>query len=211
VNDLSRLSSDQREIYEKLEQGMSPVSIANSMDRPLGIINAQITRMRTKGIQLPRESAAARSALTHHPEDLTRREKPLASNLTSNEDIAAELKGKALSQDELLKELASKIGGVAANDAHPMIVLGCTIQFMKMCGGRMHAHQVIEDVYAAMKALAQGSDKPLPGESGSTAIPGSDREELMERQIVELRQKLEKLEQREQREPTSSYGGSRGW
>jgi hypothetical protein len=219
MTDLERLSPDQQEIYEQLRAGFSPEAIANRTHRPIGIVNAQITRMRTKGIALPthagtgaREETSDRPT-AHRPEDLVRKEPPLMGGLSSNEDIAAQLQGKALSPEELRK-LASQVGDGEANDVHAMVLLGCTLQFLKLCGGRMHAHQAIEDAYAALQALVQGSAVPVPGKPGQTTVPGSDPLELIQQQLLELQRQNDELRQKVEREPAhSGYGGSgsQGW
>lgn len=77
----------------------------------------------------------------------------------SNETIADEVSqaGQAMSYEDLAKQLAAKIGPENLRpDVEPMILLGAAMQFMKLTGGRMAAHQLIEDVYNALKVVVRG-------------------------------------------------------
>lgn len=77
--------------------------------------------------------------------------------------------GVAMSADEL-RALADKVAGKAAREVHPMILMGVTIQYVKMCGGRMIAHQVIEDVYSALKMFV-GTSIPDDGSQETVKLP----------------------------------------
>lgn len=77
----------------------------------------------------------------------------------SNDTIADEISagGPAMSYEDLAKQLASKMPpGSLKKDVEPMILLGVAIQFMKLTGGRIAAHQLIEDVYHALQVVVRG-------------------------------------------------------
>lgn len=146
VEALNALSTSQREVYNLLNSGLSPEEVANKLKTPFGVVRAQMTRIRSKGIKLPVLKAA-----THEAKPSP---KPKKVGPTSNEGIEAVFSqgGPARYQiPEELKKVADKHGEIL--DVHPMALLGVTIQYVKLCGGRMHAHQVIEDVYGALRAF----------------------------------------------------------
>ncbi len=209
---LEVLSPSQREVYDLLAQGKTPTQIVNSLDSTLGVINAQITRIRNKGLTLPGEEGEKPLPTLVNPAHVepqkvfaAPQERPLASGPSSNDQIASQLQnaGTALTPDQL-SQLASKVGGSFAKDIHPMVLMGVTIQFVKLCGGRMTAHQVIEDVYSALRGFA-GDGKPVPGDDGETKpLPQTEGErlKLLEEQNAELRKRLE-----QQKSSQGGYGG----
>jgi len=156
MQDLMVLSPSQRTIYTMLVEGKSHASINRALGLRPGILNAQITRIR-KYMPIPGDDDYGRQANPAHvsPSDLKPvgdTSRPVGTGASSNEQIVRELSGQALTADQLV-ELSKKVGGNVARDIHPMILLGITIQFVRMCGGRMIAHQVIEDVYDALKSF----------------------------------------------------------
>lgn len=195
MNSLDSLSPSQRQVYDLLQQGQTSDRIAATMGTTLGVIEAQKTRIRNKGITVPGEAAPV-SPATHVPIGHLPKVEPLdpptRSGGSDNDRIAAQLRGKALDADELAK-LADKVAGSTARDIHPMILLGIAIQFVKLCGGRMTAHQVIEDVYGALRAMV-GDTSPDAG--GQTQpLPATEKERLafLEEQNAMLREQNEKL------------------
>lgn len=195
MNSLDSLSTSQRQVYDLTQQGQSSSQIANTMGTTLGVIEAQKTRIRNKGIALPGETAPV-SPATHVPVGHLPKVEPLSpparTGGSDNDRIAEQLRGKALDADELGK-LADKVAGTTARDIHPMILLGCAIQFVKLCGGRFTAHQVIEDVYGALRAMT-GDTSPDAG--GQTQpLPATEKERLafLEEQNATLVIEIEKL------------------
>lgn len=180
--DLNTLSEAQRKVYDLLAQGRNSEQIARELDTTLGVVEAQKTRIRTKGIPLPGEGprpADTPPPATHVPVGHLPPVEPLprlqSTGGSDNDRIAAQLTGKALNADELAK-LAEKVAGTTAKDIHPMVLLGCTIQYVKLCGGRMTAHQVIEDVYGALRAFAGNTGPDAGGQT--EPMPQSEREQL---------------------------------
>lgn len=43
-------------------------------------------------------------------------------------------------------------------DTHPLVLMGVTIEFVKLCGGRIMAHQLIEDVHAAISTMVGNNE-----------------------------------------------------
>lgn len=203
---LDKLSDPQRQIYDLTVEGNTPEQIAKKSGIMLGVVMAQLTRIRNKGIPLPgdanyKEGTIVDSATpaTHiNPAEAMAKvpTRPIGTGPSSNEAIANELRsgGTALSSEEL-KQLAENVAGKLDRDIHPMALLGCTIQFVKLCGGRMSAHQVIEDAYSALRAICNGSSTPQPGENAETkpmTMTVEERLKLLEEQNKNLREQLAK-------------------
>jgi hypothetical protein len=78
--------------------------------------------------------------------------------------------------------------------------MGVTIQFVKLCGGRMTAHQVIEDVYTALRQFSSENGGKVPGDDGGQTEPmaKTDKERLVlqEEQIASLTDTVTKLKAR---------------
>ncbi len=210
--ELSQLSDQQRQIYDLLVAGKAPADIATQMGSTEALVKANMTRIVNKGVDLPTPGGPRLSVpATHVPvgEVLTPpAPKPAATGGTENDRIAAMLSGggTAISADEL-RALADKVAGKAAREVHPMILMGVTIQYVKMCGGRMVAHQVIEDVYSALRAFV-GTSIPDDGSQETVKLPQTDQErlkfleDLSEKQGEHIRQLEAKL-----RSSNPSYAG----
>ncbi len=199
MTDLSQLSESQRRIYGMLVAGKTPKRISTQLDTTLGVVNAQITRMRTKGIVLPGAGYEAGPAtIASAPTEVLAPPsgRPPATGSSSNEQIAEALQnqGKAIDADEL-RRLADRVAGDSARDIHPMILMGTAIQFMKLCGGRMSAHQVLEDVYGAMRMMVGGA---MPEDGTAEPLPqtATERLQFLEEQNKVLRQRITELERR---------------
>ncbi len=175
----SEMSEAQREIYNLVQQGITPQRIADRLGKDLGIVNAQITRLRTKGI-LPLPTPTPKPATEV---------RPTPTGPTSNEAVAREIEEAGPAKYEIPDELrvtAEKHSEVL--DVHPMVLLGVTIQYVKMCGGRMHAHQVIEDVYGALQTIT--CDTPDDKERIAMPFPTIESE----RNSLALKERINQLE-----------------
>ncbi len=199
--DLNVLSEPQRQIYDLLVKGKTPEQIANKTGMTLGVVKAQMTRMTGKGITFAGETAPSASPVTHvNPKEAFRpsAERPSSTGSSSNEAIAKTLMDSAPAMTaKQLEELASRAGGPVARDVHPMIVLGCTMQFVRLCGGRMTAHQVIEDVYCSLREFM--GTKPVPEDQGETRpMPQSDADRLrfLEEQNAQMQEEIRRLKER---------------
>jgi hypothetical protein len=219
---LESLSPPQREIYDLLLAGKSPAEVGRKLGKDAQIVNAQITRIKNKGIPVPGDGTTNTPVVPAdqftggaggqfvggsqsepaHPMTLNpgtdlnpglSTTRPTPTGASSNDQIARELTGKAVSADELAA-LARKVGGNAIKDIHPMLLMGIVIQFVRTCGGRMSAHQVIEDVYSALRGFANDG-KPVPGDDGEAKpLPQTDQDRIkfLEEQVEGLREELQK-------------------
>ena len=158
---LELLNENQREIWQYIHNERHTVKEAAShFNKPESIIQAQITRCRSKGliIDVPGETKISNNVfnappggvrLSHHESG-----RPSGSP-TSNEEVLKETlaAGPAKYDVESMIQEAQEQGafGDEERNVHPMILMGVTIQFMKLAGGRLHAHQLIEDVYGAIR------------------------------------------------------------
>lgn len=198
---MAQLSEQQRQIYDLLAAGNDVTTIATRLGSTPALVTANMTRIKNKGLALPvhGEPRAAIPA-THVPTDEILAppvSKPAASGGTENDRIAAVLNstgGTAISADEL-RALADKVAGNAAREVHPMILMGVTIQYVKLCGGRIAAHQVIEDVYSALRGFV-GIKLPDDESHETVKLPETDKERLQSLELTLKRQQdlIEKLE-----------------
>jgi hypothetical protein len=105
-----------------------------------------------------------------HPSESSRPQaapRPAATGPSSNQQVVreAEQAGPANYDIEGALKAAMPEMHDLVRQVHPMIMFGITIQFMKTCGGRIQAHQVIEDVYAALRLFV---GDPSPDKGGQT-------------------------------------------
>lgn len=198
---IDNLSDVQRSIYDLLVKGKEPAAIAERLNSTEALVRANMTRIRNKGVALPGDDGY--SAAVPPPNTVPVKEilskpesKPASSGGTQNDQIAAMLNqaGKGIDAKELAA-LADKVAGKAVRDIHPMILLGITIQYVKTCGGRMVAHQVIEDVYGALRSFVGGA---LPADDGGEAVPlpktDKDRLSFLEEQNTQLLDQIRDLQ-----------------
>lgn len=198
MQNLNSLSEQQRQIYDNLAAGRTVPEIAKALGSTEALIQANITRIKSKGVALPTgQSAKAESPADTVPvtEVLGPRSTPTPSAGGSEHDrIAAEIKrSQPAVSPEQLAAIADKVAGSAVRDVQPMILLGTTIQYVKFCGGRMAAHQVIEDVFGALRAFVGDTTPDAGGET--VKLPQTDRErlEFLEQNNAELREQIKQL------------------
>jgi hypothetical protein len=147
------LSPAQRQLYDAIQAGKDKDTCISELGLTEGTFAAQCTRIRNKGIQLP--------GLPGHSGQSSSFEKPISRPAStgpgSSESVLNEVSkaGPAIYDVEATIRKAQEQGSVHGDMAtlHPMAVMGLTIQFMRLCGGRFHAHQVIEDVYGAVRTF----------------------------------------------------------
>lgn len=180
------LSESQQKIYDLIAKGevRSIADIARRTGTDDGVVHAQITRilnrgqwhdnMRTiKDIRLGTKAHLSGGNFDDAPPVASPSAKPTdgpvewsdtrhnapSTGGRANETIADEVSraGQAMSYEDLAKQLAAKVGPENLRpDVEPMILLGVAMQFMKLAGGRIAAHQLIEDVYNALKVVVRG-------------------------------------------------------
>lgn len=210
---LAQLSPQQQGIYRGLAEGKSPDTIAREMGTLVGLVNANITQIRNKNIPIPTgrvENATPPDEFKAH--QILTNPRPAAHGGSENDRIVNTVSDSAPAINaEKLRALADQVAGQTGRDIQPMVLLGVTIQFVKFCGGRFTAHQLIEDVYGALRAFAQETaGMKLPEDNGGEAmpLPSSDRErlELAEKTNRELMARVAQLEAKlRERQPSSEY------
>jgi|2_EtaG_2_1085320.scaffolds.fasta_scaffold00326_23 hypothetical protein len=167
-NNLSALSAAQLQVYNAIQAGTPKNQIIRELGLTEGTFAAQCTRIRTKGIQLPEfpgakppsSTSPAPVASGHSPQPAATGEKVLDDAFQAGEPV--------FDVEGAIRE-AQKRGDIHGDMAamHPMAVMGVAICFMRMCGGRFHAHQVLEDVYGAIRAFS--ADGPSADDVVKTA------------------------------------------
>lgn len=203
------LSEDQKTIYSHLVKGRSIKEIAEVLGRPESIIAAQKTRILNKGIDLP-ETVSDRQSVPP-PQKPQVHSRPRATGPSSNEEVLRQAQEAGQAEydvEKIIEEVRKQSGdNINVRDVHPMVMLGVAIQFMKLAGGRMHAHQLIEDVYGALQMLVNGNrmrdvpgvtteTKPWPPQkTEDSGIKGADNTIIQmlseqQRQISQLAEKL---------------------
>jgi hypothetical protein len=193
------LSEDQQAVYDLLSKGESIESIAQRLSRPVGIIAAQQTRIINKGYSFGSVEAPKAQSVEPSNREQPRDSQPTMQDhptftapKTHDEAVGtAQESGNAKYLDDLATEFQKHVPNLDVRNVHPMVLMGTTIQFMKLCGGRFHAHQVIEDIYGALKLMVDGGNiKDMPGgttEHGSAAGEKSEIDlEMVSRKMKEL-------------------------
>lgn len=96
-------------------------------------------------------------------------------------------------QYEIPEELAQSVRDfVGEKDVHPMVLLGITIQFVKFVGGRLTAHQLIESVYEALRAMVSDGSPKVGTEEWSAPWPMN----AVEAENAELKKRIAELEEK---------------
>lgn len=157
----TNMTDTQARIYQYLQNGMAPEKIARKMGSDLRVINANITRMRNKGVTV--ELVGATPERSQHgsclpvaplkplaPEVVT---VPTTSETPQNVMDKAESAGPAHYDIDRMVQMARAQTTGQSTDVHPLVLMGATIQYLKLTGGRIHAHQLIEDVYGALRSF----------------------------------------------------------
>ncbi len=197
--DLEVLTPSQRTIYDGLAAGKTPAEIADQMQSSEAIVRANMTRIVTKGVGLPQPGVAPPKPApdTVPVGQVLTPPRPIAQGGSENDRIAATIQDSAPAlKAEELRAIADKVAGQTGRDVQPMILMGVTMQYVRLCGGRFSAHQVIEDVYGALRSFV--TDRPLTEDDGGEALPlpSSDKErlEFLEKTNRELLKRIAELE-----------------
>lgn len=204
---INSLSEDQRAIYKLLVSGHTIEQIASQMDRPEGIIAAQRTRIINKGIdlpELPQVQQASQQASQQTP-STPKYDRPRVTSRSSNEAILDEAQQAGSAEynvEKIIEEVKKQTGdNLSVRDVHPMVLLGITIQFMKLTGGRMHAHQLIEDVYGALRAMVDGGQmREVPGATTQTKPWPPEKPSNIQSADASILSVLEKMQQDQRRQ-----------
>lgn len=188
------LSAPQQEIVSLVEQGVTTVTeIAGRLGKSEGIVRAQLTRIKTagEGHRIARVQDS-HSVPTSSPQTTG---KPRSSGASSNQGVIQDAQDAGQAEyripDHLAQQFQSQFGG--KTDIHPMVLLGVTVQYVKLCGGRLSAHQMIEQVYEALRAMVSDGSPKVGEEQWSAPWPldsvEAENEEL-KRRIADLEKQL---------------------
>lgn len=173
---LSSLNENQREIYQYVHtEKHSIAEAARHFNKPEGIIQAQLTRIRNKGVLLEQNIDRLKKTIANEGIAAANQpsSRPASSMPTSNDAVLRETE-----RDPAVYDVDAAIETAQSqtnpNDDHlvdvkPIIMIGCAIQFMKFAGGRFAAHQLLEDAYEAIR-LQVGD---MPTQSTSEVEPWS--------------------------------------
>jgi len=189
---IESLTPAQKAVYDLAKQGLNDEAIAQRLGISVGVAAAQITRIKHKGIHLPSPESFSTPPQAA-PSQVASERRPAPSDPVQIVKEAAQA-GEAQYPDlgsPLMQEAAAKVG--QGLDVHPMILLGVTVQFVKLVGGRMTAHQVIEDVYEALRTMV--GDGGLPDDGVTSPWPKDLEAEnaALKDQMIALKQELSDL------------------
>jgi hypothetical protein len=157
------LSAAQKSLYDAAQSGKSKDVICQELGLDSRTFDAQVTRIRKKGFSIDVAGCVPYSGSL-----ASASKQAVQTGAKQIIDEAFEA-GEATYDVEKAIQEAQDRGDVHGDMAqmHPMAIMGLTIQFMRLCGGRFHAHQIIEDVYGAVRSFA--GDGPSPDDVVRTA------------------------------------------
>ena len=182
---MSSISPPQQNIIDLVQQGVTTVSaLATKLGKSEGIINAQITRIQNSG----NEHLVSTVQKTTHTSG-----RP-SNTESSNEQI---LQG-AVDAGDAVYTIPDELIDAARQysqdrDVHPMVLLGVTIQFVKLVGGRLASHQLIEQVYEALRVMVSDGSPKVGEENWSAPWPlnAVESENVdLKKQVADLKGKL---------------------
>jgi hypothetical protein len=193
-----KLSEYQNAIVELVRNGCTTVDeIAKKMGKPTAIINAQLTRIRNAGQGHLVKGVVDRGVLGPKTETYTSSEdsyapQSMGTQFTSNRQVVDDAARAGQAAYEIPQDLREKFQKQfgSETDVHPMVLLGVTIQFVKLVGGRIAAHHLIEQVHEALRAMVSDGTPKVGEEEWSAPWPLS----AAEIELKELRKRNAELE-----------------
>jgi len=140
--------STQSEVKDYFMEGITdPAVIAKKMRTTVTIVKRALTNLRKSG-------DLAGAVLNDLPNP------PAAATKETGRRVVVGPQGRSKSMQEIARELAkdedykdqiNRLGtDTSLESVDPFIKMGVTMQFMKFAGGRLAAHQIIEEVYNAL-------------------------------------------------------------
>lgn len=189
------LSPAQQKIYDLLRAGKDRIAIVRELGLTIATFNAQCTRIRNKGLAIPNEAGQTPRSYQPTRQDIAsgRSHRPPATGATSSQAVMNEAAGAgpAVYDVEATIKAAQARGELHGDMAamHPMAIMGITIQFMRLCGGRFHAHQIIEDIYGAVRLLT--ADGPSADQVVENATKPFSGKQLSEDDLNQFLNKVE--------------------
>jgi len=145
---ISVLSDAQKPIYEMAQRGCTITEIAVELNFTESVVTAQITRIRKK-TDLTHPAYAIAGIAGQKPVQMD-----MDRTFVSNPHDKTPLK-------PLKDSIAER--AVERSNVHPMVLLSIGTQLVKLCGSRIHAHQLVEDIYKALRIAACDSSPPTEG------------------------------------------------
>lgn len=185
------LSAAQQDIVDLVKQGVTEVSqLAKRLKKSDGIIKAQLTRIRNAN------EGHLVSKVTGSPvETASKGSRPV--NVTPQSDNARVVQGAVDAGPAVYDIPQSAIDAARMytqdSDVHPMVLLGTTIQYCKLVGGRLSAHQLIEEVYEALRVMVSDGSPRVGQEDWTAPWPLNAVEmenESLKAENAELRERL---------------------
>lgn len=157
---MSELTEQQKIIFEMLNSGSSIDQVARDLGVETRIVAAQITRL-SKKVKCDVRKWYRNTGEANQPAPRSSKpevyEEPLSHGEVINEAAKSTTPRSFEDIKAIVDDLDKRVVRPADSEVHPMVLLGIGIQFMRLCGGRMNAHQLIEDVYDAMHKLSDGN------------------------------------------------------
>jgi len=149
---VNNLNEYQKKVYEYVESGLSVEDIAKLMDVYESSVKAQITRITNKGIIFNRPVSSNNEQ--QNSEQQSPQNQEVNPHNLSNTQILEEAvaSGEAKTLEEVVREL-EKAGPILSGkeDVNVFLAFGVTMQFIRFAGGKINAHQLIEDISEAVK------------------------------------------------------------
>jgi len=136
-----KISDNLQKILDLINDGKTKTEISEILNISPSIVSAQITRLKTK--KLLTFSQFKKLSTENIDQSINGIKNFLEKSGPANYDISAEA-----------RKIAEKFKDNV--NIEPMILLGITIQYVKLCGGRINAHKIIEDVYDALRLFSGG-------------------------------------------------------
>lgn len=177
-------SPPQQEIVNLVQQGVTTVpALATRLGKSESIIKSQITRIQNAGIGHLVSAVRTTDSQSNQP----------TNTGSSNKQILQEAVDAGEANYTIPDELVDSVRQYAQDrDVHPMVLLGVTIQYTKLVGGRLAAHQLIEQVYEALRVMVSDGSPKVGKEDWSAPWPLN----AVEAENVDLKQQLADLQRR---------------
>lgn len=186
---MSSISPPQQEIVDLVQQGVTTISaLAAKLGKSEGIINAQITRIQNSGNE---QLVSSIQKTTNSTRSSSR---PTNTGGSSNKQMLQGAVDAGEANYTIPDELVNAARQYSQDrDVHPMVLLGITIQFCKLVGGRLASHQLIEQVYEALRVMVSDGSPKVGSEDWSAPWPLNTVEAEnanLKQQIADLKERL---------------------
>ena len=149
------------DVKRLMKSGMSAEAMCVELNKPLTVIKRAITNLQKEGVRYKvrgPDNLSSPAPVTPKPEETKgtgqRVFPPRQTKLPQTPEaiLSSIANEKPLEYDLSILE---KVKDGEESNAAPMLLMGTTIAYIQLCGGRLKAIQTIEDVYAALKAFSK--------------------------------------------------------